>query len=80
MSPPRQGIGLKKIGGLTKSAITFEPLVRFQFFKGQNGSKFDFLFKNRYETTRTTWYFCQKWRVLELCHQKLKATAQNKAI
>ena len=34
---------------MTKNAITFEPLVRFQFFKGQNGSKFDFLFKNHNE-------------------------------
>ena len=52
VSPPRQGIGLKKDGGVTKIAITFEPLVRFQFFKGQNCSKFDFLFKNYHETTR----------------------------
>ena len=45
-------LDFKKISGLTKNAITSKPLVWFQFFKGQNGSTFNFLFKNHHETTR----------------------------
>ena len=54
--------------------VTFEPLLRFYFYKMLDRSELNFLLIDHLSTclpvtTRqkiTTWWFCQKWLALEL--------------
>ena len=54
--------------------VTFEPLLRFYFYKMLDRSELNFLLIDHLSTclpvttrqTSTTWWFCQNWLVLEL--------------